>query len=120
MSEEIKPALTPEEWAGEQPAMNRDDVLIYHDPPPRGGGCIGITDRDPDDPSSVVILPEHRHALAALALHGQPFGFTWEDVDLLREEARSEYAIPDGMGFTGQELLDLADRIAALLPPRDA
>lgn len=54
-----------------------------------------------------VGCPE-RHAFAARALHGQPFGFTWEDVDTLRESP------PD------ESLLDaIADRVAALLPPRE-
>jgi uncharacterized hydantoinase/oxoprolinase family protein len=43
--------------------------------------------------------------------------FTWEDVDLLRDEYESEYSgtnVP-----AGQHLLDLADRIESLLPPRE-
>ena len=56
-----------------------------------------------------------KRKIAALALLGEPFGFTWEDVDLLREEYQNEYS---GTSLGG-ELLNLADRIAALLPPRD-
>lgn len=61
---------------------------------------------------------------AALCLHGQPFGFTWEDVDRLREFARDDEA-NDRVGDQcfGQEFQrwarELADRIAALLPPRE-
>ena len=60
-----------------------------------------------------------RHALAALALYGQPFGFTWEDVALLREHA--EIAIDDRMSLPDLRrwcvlLETLADRIEALLP----
>ncbi len=45
-----------------------------------------------------------RKAIAALALHAQPFGFAWDDVDLLTEHV-------EAVRF-------LAARIAALLPPR--
>lgn len=55
------------------------------------------------------------HALAALALHGQPFGFTWEDVDLLHEIKFRNEAEADELGLLAKSL---ADRIAALLPPR--
>lgn len=50
-----------------------------------------------------------RHALAALCLHGQPFGFTQEDVDAVLVAA--DEADMD-------ELQSVADRIEALLPPR--
>lgn len=58
-------------------------------------------------------------AIAALALRGQPFGFTWEDV-----EAISVYYDPASRGHDlfprelEARLRDLAARIAALLPPR--
>lgn len=48
-------------------------------------------------------------AAAALALFDQPAGFTWEDVDRLR-------ALPESADSPA--LANLADRIAALLPPR--
>lgn len=55
---------------------------------------------------------ENDHALAALALFQQPFGFTWEDVDELHNEIMRGYLLrPD-------DIASLADRIAALLPPR--
>lgn len=52
--------------------------------------------------------------LAGKALHGQPFGFTWDDVDALRATA----AVFGG-GGAGPTLSSLADRITALLPPRE-
>lgn len=58
-----------------------------------------------------------RHETAARALHGQPFGFTWEDVDLLLAETSILAPVRDEE--EGQALYDLANRIAALLPPRD-
>ncbi len=55
---------------------------------------------------------QRRHAVAALALHEQEFGFTQKDVDdLLRT---MDFRIP------GPSLRDLAARIAALLPPAAA
>lgn len=56
-----------------------------------------------------------------LALHGQPFGFTWDDVDALLDAAQQMPTF--GGGPTGEDipdpaLTDLAARITALLPPR--
>lgn len=58
----------------------------------------------------------HRHALAALALFGQPFGFTRKDVEFLRAVA-SDYETPRGYGDVGETLLILAARIESLFPP---
>ena len=103
---EIRSALTEEEW----------DVVEYVERVPGGayfsaynyGGVV------------VVHCGDERHAetnrpqaLAALCLHGQPFGFTWEDVDRLRAECYPPGRTPLF------ELMHLANRIAALLPPRD-
>ena len=105
-------ALTPEEWArGEfwredvgietyiHPHANREDrplVVTVH-----SGG-------------SAIIERSVRRPLAALLLHGQPFGFTWEDVDALsfRGDGYDECHDQD-------RLESLADRIAALLPPKE-
>ncbi|HEX8360541.1 MAG TPA: hypothetical protein VF613_10550, partial [Longimicrobium sp.] len=53
-------------------------------------------------------------ALAALAIHGQPGGFTWADVDLLRRTAR---AATDGTGTDAEHFRSIINRIAALMPP---
>lgn len=58
------------------------------------------------------------HGTAALLLHGQPFGFTWEDVDTLRYEAESEW-LGVSSPNPGDILSSIADRIGALLPPRE-
>ena len=51
---------------------------------------------------------EYGDVAAALALYGQPFGFTHEDVAALRRiEEIAQLEVPG-----------LAERIAALLPPR--
>lgn len=100
---ETQPALTSEQW-------------------------MAPTALDPRRAEWVIREPMNRHALAARALHGQPFGFTWEDVEVLRIAARHEYnEARRGMGDTYDPLLahgarrieSIADRIAALLPPRE-
>ena len=50
--------------------------------------------------------------MAALCLHGQPFGFTQEDVALL-----GDLAMIAGTPMYGEMARSLASRIQALLPP---
>lgn len=135
MSETIEPALTPEQWAEARVKFPRPER--YSDWV-EGGYYIGT---EGDFAGELVFELEvegcdrdtpldRRHALAALALVGQPFGFTWEDVDRLRYAARGtiEYCdrlMPDDSGgccgnsADSAALASLADRIAALLPPRE-
>lgn len=110
---EIKPALSSAQWKGEGYA--RYDM----------GHGIAIVD---DGGATTVELPtnqslsfvaEHRHAVAALALYGQPFGFTHEDVKALWvcvQEAKHQAYNEDA-----HRLCDVAasaiERIKALLPP---
>lgn len=92
----MKPALTVEEWAD-------PDKFSYSNIACRtvevAGGWYG-------------------HAIAALCLHEQPFGFTREDVTLLREVA-AEGDVGGSRGDT--EMIagfeSLIARIEALLPP---
>ena len=92
----IEPALCAGEWARK----------ITPD------GAAGIR-----DDGTIWLAPEadetdEPHALAALCLYEQEFGFTREDVDVLRGISRCEFA-------PGHDGLDsLADRIEALLPPK--
>jgi hypothetical protein len=132
MNNEIRPALTAEEWRHWQTKRylhvagnERDEVTAQ----------VGILGNDKDHAfrvfsSSGVGGVPNTHALAALCLHGQPFGFTWVDVDDEREHA----ADMDGLITQLEALvdedeiqplrqrraraLDRAARIAALLPPR--
>lgn len=109
---EIRPALTPEEWS--EPQIDRSDLHVHL----AGDGLlVAYTPGD----RSTLAMDEDRHALAALALYGQPFGFTREDVEKLRampdavldESYQGSYAsIDDGAWFRS-----LIARIAALLPP---
>lgn len=81
----MKPALTPEEWAHREK-----------------WGAIAVGSASDPRP----------HALAALALHGQSFGFDHADVRFMRHVARF---FPHKYG---REQADaLAARIEALLPP---
>ena len=101
MSEEIKPALTPQDW-------ERREV----DRPPRA-----ITDRNGvlkvhGIGTSVIIPDEFRHPLAALCLDGQSYGFTQDDVELIELFARG-----DPSEYIRAECRSLANRIAALLQP---
>ena len=76
------------------------------------------------------IKPSLRHALAALCLYGQPFGFTQEDVDALLSNLHDDdcgalWALYDHectchRSPTIARLQSLAARIAALLPPSDS
>lgn len=114
MSEPIKPALSPEEWV-------TLDVA-------RDAG----TNFERDEHGGTVFMdgwcrPPHTHALAALALYGQPFGFTREMVDALRAICcdasimHSDRCVGVGEYDEAAAKLALAesavDRIAALLPP---
>lgn len=93
---EIKPALTAEEWAE-----------VLGSPDPAHEHIYGHPDDKP-------------HRMAALCLHGQPFGFTHEDVRDL-EDAASRVEYEDHMQAPlAARLDDLAARIAALLPPDPA
>ena len=128
---QVRPALTPEEWAvGKVVRPFARPVLL--------GEALTIAP-DPDDPQRIFITdqgeeyalvePHMRHALAALALHGQPFGFTREHLSALRLLLNDKlYYLQDegpaGEGWKSPEaeraialLAEVADRIAALLPP---
>jgi hypothetical protein len=105
----IRPALTAEEWErGES-----DDAFFtpesWGNAPP---GELWVFD---DSHGSTRIMD--RHGLAALALHEQPFGFTHRDMDILRDVA--ELCTEQGRDAHTFRLSDLADRIAALLPPEE-
>jgi hypothetical protein len=163
MSDEIKPALTAEEWGRVfGPRGDADFIIRRGQDEPYGRvefwthtafnvedqtgptNEIGIRDIPPDDVggtsvvavrgrvSQVVAIagPEQLHTVAALALHGNPFGFTWEMVDALRSLLADAAAWHSGFDSSDEireiinssfRLADTAvDNIAALLPPREA
>lgn len=124
----IPPALTPREW-GRMEVEFGDDGWASLEGLVRceggtaseavlsGGMYVGTYGEDGLASGGVNV---RRHALAALALHGQPFGFTREDIQHLRWAAdlRDRVGVRDA-GWTAGVLRNLAARIEALLPPED-
>lgn len=110
----IQPALTPEEWANLLPETTQRLAWANAGHNFRTADFLGTPDPfsfrsgHGEYSDSLSVKPERRHTLAALALYGQPFGFTREDVEMLRSAAE----IPGR-----DDLHDLAARIEALLPP---
>lgn len=107
--EPIKPALSPEEWGA---IMARADDLV------------ALRDQVKGTPFSA-------HALAALFLFEQPFGFTAQDVIDEREvqaycaamaqrhQEQGDPATASTFRSLGERHAIRADKIAALLPPVD-
>ena len=103
---EIKPALTAEEWAA---------FLTNH-----GQGMVGDRysfmghhARGADDGE------EDYQAAAALCPHGQPFGFTRDDLTWLAVAIDGFETDSGHLELPGERLQSLADRIEALLPPEN-
>ena len=116
----MKPAMTKEEWA------DGPNELGYFD------WEMGIVDT-----SGHFLTPmDFRHKLAAFTLHNQPFGFTREDVALVRDAVVELCTRDTGVRFADdrdyREIVvdydevaahpgtSLADRIEALLPPEES
>lgn len=105
MSDDPHPALSPEEWI-----QYGDDLQIMAD---------WAADKRPFGPARRFTLEEKRHAVAAMALHNQPFGFTHDDEALLHEMQR----FYEHRGFAGDAEMAgrigrLLRKISALLPPK--
>lgn len=111
----MKPALTAEEWARLQIELVSGNIVQAH---------IPYIDYCP--PEMVM------QKIGAACLHGQPFGFTREDVALIlaaAKEVNSSLRLwKDGREVGDQntwgaddieQLRSLADRIEALLPPEE-
>jgi hypothetical protein len=119
--EKIPPALTPLQW---HELMVTPDIWMGR----------------PDD-AEPGVLSAHghyseplRHGIAALCLHGQPFGFTREMVEAVNALAGGHSPGPGWERLTGPDLLAqevnllrerrrlakaAAERMLALLPPSD-
>ena len=111
---EIKPALTEGEWLdGPRVAVQRGGLGIYDQMKPPGEGALGL--ENVGTGTGIVVSPEHRHALAAVALYNQDYGFNWSEIYRLRWAAAQVEGLADAA--TGQTLRHLADKIAAMLPP---
>lgn len=101
MSEQIPPALSAGQWA----ALRLE-----------GGGASARVREDGSLAAEGSFHGGQRRALAALALHEQPFGFTWNDVAMIRSTVLADDLHSPDDWFVLQRL---GERIAALLPPRD-
>ena len=116
---EIKPALTAEEWEFMKYEYDDSTEVLG------GGWC----EREHGRANEAVFLLEGglfyragaTHGVAAYLLHGQPFGFTREDVVNHREAAAA--CVTRGQTIGPGSLHDwhasMADRIEALLPPEE-
>ena len=113
----MKKALTDEEWIA---GYSSDDVRVAL----RSGGRVGVTALAWPLGGS---LGDQRdlHALAALCLHEQDFGFTRDDVIALR--SMTGEGVNTGnpeldrlIGGYVAKIQSVADRIEALLPPAGA
>lgn len=126
MTEPIAPALTPEEWAQKHLRLQADSYDSDRNAAVEikaGPNYLHLTDHE-NPRWAVIDQPKERHALAALALHGQSFGFTREDVATLRLAAEAS-RVPNGreadsMSQRRNRLRLIAARIEALLPPETA
>lgn len=119
MPDVMQNALTREEWqrGGRDGArQGRDDerLGVHLD---RGTVVLSEPDSAHCQDLPYVAVPDRlRHALAALALHDQPFGFTHEDVATLEATALEMDARFHSEHPEVVRLHSLAARIAALLP----
>ena len=110
----VKPALTQAEW--EKWLAKRGNYVRQQYCSEAPSGWLTVDG---------FFTADDKPALAAVVLHGQPFGFTWDDVDLLRGVAakddaeRAEIVHPGAVHLFPSPLHGLADRIKALLPPTD-
>lgn len=100
IGEPVDPALTPSEWADLRYRAAGGEARVDPDGTLQAEGGFGM---------------EERRALAALALQGEPFGFTWSDVEFIRCAALADDLHSPDDWFILQRL---GERIAALLPPR--
>ncbi len=105
MSDEIKPALTPEQW----------DLFLAYGPLSRMGiPGYGVTG------SAIncgTMGANSSHELAAMALYGQPFGFTQEEAQFL-EEFDNFLVMPRKADHESLMFDAITAKIRALLPPQ--
>lgn len=118
MGEPVRPALTPEEWAACEHQRSEGQPATFR---ATGGAGVTFLDVEIDGSLELQVWGEDRHAVAALALFHEPYGFTWADVDAM--EAVYGHIISDMRpGFPAEQVercYYLMARIVALLPPRE-
>lgn len=110
----MKPALMADEWK----TLERGGAYIRDD------GKLGILGRTPES----VFEGETRHTLAALALHGESFGFTRNDAEALEflfivaASCLANHAV-NFSPAAAEKIIQAKDAIArldALLAPEDS
>ena len=101
IGEPVDAALMPSDWADLRYRAAGGEARVNPDGALEAKGEFGI---------------EERRALAALALQGEPLGFTWHDVDFIRSAVLADDLHSPDDWFILQRL---GGRIAALLPPRE-
>jgi len=123
MSNEITPALTPEQWESRdyRQAARELDTWAKEGERKSDDATEYVAKLGLDESGSVIVMnrshdrvlvpPPARAALAAFALAEQPFGFTQNDVAALR--AAAEASQDSGISET---LRSVADRLEALSP----
>lgn len=115
MTNQIPPALTAEEWKEGhlgRPGFIRDGTHAL-----LAENTVRITAMD-DDGTDVDGID--RHALAALCLYSQPFGFTHYEANILETIVPViEQLDRHGDGNRDPVLLGIIAKIRALLPPRE-
>ena len=124
----MEPAMTAEEWARQEVEMGDKGWFHADGAFPVGGGdpvvasgdlYVGAYDAHGRACPGAEVPAKHRHALAALCLHGQPYGFSWADVDALREVLDEAYGNGNSPEWSCAIVAEqLLAKIAALLPPR--
>lgn len=123
MEDGVRAALTREEWAQQ---LAPPDGVYWSDQIAALGRAedavgVGLLASDGallvtyDSAVCAVCVPQtERHALAALALHGQLFGPTWTMVDVLREVSLYRMLTPSER----EGLASVIAFVQALLSPR--
>lgn len=101
------PALSPEDWAAEATGDETNDVMLLPNGEMR---CVFYG-------ADLIVPDQSRHAHAAIALYGMPFGFAQPDVDFLTRLI--DHGTMD-FEFWKVNVESLRARIAALLPPPSA
>lgn len=107
MHDPVSPALSAPEWAGV--LENRDQLMSIRE--------------------QLLDTPFSAHAVAALLLYDEPFGFTRQDVDdeeqvaaycasmAAQLDTSGQAATADTFRLLGERHRERAAKIAALLPP---
>lgn len=117
MSEESQPALTPAQWAARSVEADSGERWVAELPTVSADG-EGLHVRLDDDYYNFTLTGQKRHGVAALALYGEPFGFSWADYEAVGNARNAlGWRVMNDDDPEMARLASLMNRIAALLPP---